>query len=271
MKKVLLFLLILSSLNVLKAQSDLLVTPYRVIFEKGKTLEELTVANTGKDTARYNIGFLQYKMADDGVLKQIAEPEEGILFADKYLRVFPRTVVLAPNEAQIVRVQVRLPAGLAEGEYRSHLYFRSDVEEAPDMGDEVDTTKMGIRMIPVYGVSIPIILRNGDLNIETGIEKIAMLKDESGNPKISFDITRKGTMSTFGQIEVNHITPEGQKTLIGKLNGLAIYPPLSHRSITIPMAPEENLDLKSGKLQISYFVVKSGKKETYFDHTFDPE
>ena len=31
-----------------KAQSDLLITPFRVVFENGKNIEELTVANTGK-------------------------------------------------------------------------------------------------------------------------------------------------------------------------------------------------------------------------------
>ncbi|HAY71026.1 MAG TPA: hypothetical protein DCX89_03980, partial [Saprospirales bacterium] len=67
------------------------------------------------------------------------------------------------------------------------------------------------------------------------------------------------------------ISPEGQKTLVGKLNGLAIYPPLLHRTVVIPMAMEENVDMTNGKLQISYFVMKSGKKETYFDHIFDPE
>ena len=62
------------------SQSDLLITPFRVVFENGKNIEELTVANTGKDTARYTISFLQYKMLSTGKLEKIDLAEDSILF-----------------------------------------------------------------------------------------------------------------------------------------------------------------------------------------------
>lgn len=89
------------------AQGDLLITPRRVVFEGSKQSQELTLANTGRDTARYNVSFVQYRMNENGSFEQIEEPDSGQYFADKYLRFFPRSVTLAPGESQVVRMQFR--------------------------------------------------------------------------------------------------------------------------------------------------------------------
>ena len=86
------------------AQGDLLIFPKRVVFEGKKNVEQLTLANTGKDTATYNISFLEYRMTEEGQFEALIEPDSGQNFATSYLRVFPRKVVLAPNESQTVKV-----------------------------------------------------------------------------------------------------------------------------------------------------------------------
>lgn len=75
------FLLILSlvagfSIPV-KAQGNLLVTPRRVVFDGSRRVMELNLANTGQDTARYNISFVQYRMTEDGDFEEITEPDPG--------------------------------------------------------------------------------------------------------------------------------------------------------------------------------------------------
>ena len=97
-------------------QGDLLVTPRRVVFEGNKQREEIILANMGQDTAAYSISFLQYRMTDDGAFQEITEPQPGELFADRYLRFFPRSVTLAPDESQVIRMQVRRLPNMAEGE-----------------------------------------------------------------------------------------------------------------------------------------------------------
>ena len=104
------FLLILSlvagfSIPV-KAQGNLLVTPRRVVFDGSRRVMELNLANTGQDTARYNISFVQYRMTEDGDFEEITEPDPGQFFADRHLRFFPRTILLGPSESQTVRMQV---------------------------------------------------------------------------------------------------------------------------------------------------------------------
>src|ERR1041384_883395 len=116
---------------------DLLVTPTRVTFEGAKKNEVLTLVNRGTDTAIYELVVVQYRMTPDGRLEEIDAPDSGQMFATEQLRFFPRRVVLAPKEVQNVRVQLKSPEGLPQGEYRSHLLFRAVPRATPS--SELDT------------------------------------------------------------------------------------------------------------------------------------
>jgi P pilus assembly chaperone PapD len=113
------------------AQGDLLLYPKRIVFEGSKRTQDLNLANSGKDTARYILSVVQIRMKEDGSFETITEPDPGQNFADKYFRIFPRNVVLPPNEAQTVKVQLINTGELQPGEYRSHLYVRAEAEKAP--------------------------------------------------------------------------------------------------------------------------------------------
>lgn len=262
-----LFLMLITMISFnAKSQSDLLITPFRVVFENGKNIEELTVANTGKDTAKYSISFLQYKMMTTGKLEKIETPEDSILFADKYLRVFPKTITLAPNEAQMVRLQLKTPPDLAQGEYRSHLYFRSIVDAKPDMGTETDSTGIGFKLFPVYGITIPVIVRVGATTVKTSIAD-ASIADVNGTKQLNFKLSRFGNISTFGQIELEHVSDSGTKTVVGKVNGVAVYTPLHFRDLSIPLTIPETVDISKGKIVVKYFSKIDGKEVYYFSES----
>ena len=107
------------------AQGNLLITPRRVVFEGPKRTQDLNLANTGIDTAKYNVSVINYRMREDGSFEEITVPDAGQNFADKNFRFFPRTVTLAPNEGQVVKMQLTKTETLSPGEYRSHVYFRA--------------------------------------------------------------------------------------------------------------------------------------------------
>jgi hypothetical protein len=247
-----------------QAQSDLLITPFRVVFENGKNMEELTVANTGKDTAKYTISFLQYKMLSTGKLEKIELPEDSIMFADKYLRVFPKTITLAPNEAQMVRLQLKTPPDLAQGEYRSHLYFRSIVDETPDMGAQADSSGIGFKLVPVYGITIPVIIRIGQSTVSANAAGVS-IREVNGTKQLSCKIERNGNVSTFGQLEVEHTSESGIKTIVGKVNGVAVYTPVHSRELSIPLDVPETVDLKKGTVVLKYSSKVDGKEISYFN------
>lgn len=241
-----------------QAQSDILITPFRVVLENGKSIEELSVANTGSDTARYTISFVQYKMKEDGQLEQIQTPEAGQLFADRYLKVFPKSVVLAPKEAQIVRLQAKMPADAAPGEYRSHLYFRSAGEQKA-IGFEAEGAEgLGIQLIPVYGITIPIIVRVGSSEVVTSLNDAKI--DGGEAPAVNLSINRTGMYSVYGDLELLHTDDAGKEMLVGLVRGVAVYPPLDKRNVKIPFNKSVAVPT-TGRLRVVYSATVGGKKQ----------
>ena len=108
-----------------EGSGDLLVAPTRVVFEARRRSAEVTLVNIGTDTATYRISFVHQRMKPDGSLEAVDTPGPGEAFADDLVRFSPRQVTLEPRVAQTVRMQLRIPAGLTAGEYRSHLLFRA--------------------------------------------------------------------------------------------------------------------------------------------------
>ena len=105
------------------AQGDLIVSPARIVFDNKKQTQELNIVNIGKDTAVYTISFVQKNMQEDGSFVNIEKPDAGQMFADPYIRIFPHTVKLAPGKPQVIKLQYTRKSDMADGEYRSHLYF----------------------------------------------------------------------------------------------------------------------------------------------------
>lgn len=234
------------------AQGDLMIMPKRLVFDGSQRSQEINLANTGSDTAVYAISFVNYKMTEDGNFQQIKEPEEGQRFATDFLRYFPRRVTLAPREAQTIRVQLTRTGNLEQGEYRSHMYFRA-VEEQKALGEEEaqDSEGISINIKTVFGISIPIIIREGKSTTEVSLSDIQLNTDE-GTPKLSLAINRSGNMSVYGNLSVEHIAPDGTTTEVGLVKGISVYTPNSKRNFSLELRNSGEVDLGQGKLKISY-------------------
>lgn len=251
------------------AQGDLMITPRRVVFEGNKTSQELTLANTGSDTARYSISFIQYRMLENGNFEQIESPDSGQYFADKYLRIFPRSVVLGPGEAQVVRMQFRRMPDMQQGEYRSHLYFRSEPEEKA-LGEESssDSASIGIRLVPIYGISIPVIIRVGDPGLQVRIENLSLDMQDQVNPVLSMDLLRSGGKSVYGDMTVQWVPQRGESVEVGTVRGLAVYTPNTLRRFSMQLRTPAGVDLGTGKLWITYSAPNDLKPEVYTETSF---
>lgn len=249
------FLIVLTFTAPLLAQGDLLITPRRVVFEGNKRVEELNLSNTGRDTATYNVSFVQYRMTEDGSFQEITEPDPGQNFADKNLRFFPRSVTLAPGEAQTVRMQVINRERLAPGEYRSHVYFRAVPKEgALGMEDaNADTAALSIRLIPIFGITIPIIIRAGENSTRVTLSDLTLSQVNDTTKVLSITFNRTGNMSAYGDIRVTHIAPDGKETLIGAVNGIAVYTPNATRKFNYLLDKNLTVNLSGGSIKVEYF------------------
>lgn len=235
------------------AQGNLLITPRRVVFEGSKKIQELNLANIGKDSARYVFSLVEIRMKEDGSFERIAEPDSGQLFASPYLRFFPRSVILAPNESQLMKVQLSRTEQLPPGEYRSHIYFRAERDDKPlgEFEARVDSGSISVSIIPIFGITIPIIVRVGELSAEVAISDVKIMKHDSIY-STSMVLNRKGTKSVYGDVKVEHVSDAGIKTTIGRANGVSVYTPNAKRNFEMKLKDADKVDLKKGKLLISY-------------------
>lgn len=247
------------------AQGNLLVTPRRIVFDGSRRVYDINLANIGNDTARYNISMIQYRMREDGSFEEITEPDPGQNFADKNIRFFPRSVTLAPNEAQVVKMQVANINRLQPGEYRSHAYFRS-VPNVVALGSEqteTDTTGLSVRLTPIFGISIPVIIRVGESTTEASITNLEFEKTAEGANRLHFVINRSGNMSVYGDIRIVHTSPQGRETVVSAINGIAVYTPNALRNVTVDLISDTPVNYNSGKISISFYSQSDVRPVTY--------
>ncbi|WP_143959872.1 fimbrial biogenesis chaperone [Litoribacter populi] len=244
-----------------KAQGDLMIYPKRVVFETISESIDLTLANTGNDSAQYQISFINYRMAENGKFEKIYEPEEGQFFAENNLRVFPRTVTLAPRESQKVKVQVFRANQLETGEYRSHLYFRAVPKEKPleKQKSNEEVTGISTKLDMVFGISIPVIIEVGNPDVKSALSHLALDRQQRST-QFNFTILREGNKSSYGDFKVLHTDQSGKETQVGTVKGVAVYAPIPHRHFSIKLKDE--VDYSSGELKVVYHA-QEGKKETF--------
>ncbi|MFL6735658.1 MAG: molecular chaperone [Sphingomonas sp.] len=210
---------------------DLLVAPTRVVLDGGKG-SEIVLNNIGDAPATYRISVEFRRMTSDGNLEDVTEPTTQEKEAEDMIVYAPRRVTLAPHEPQSIRIAARPPQGLADGEYRVHLLFRAVPDSTPVTQKSEEATKgLRLQLIPVYGVTIPVIVRLGNLQATAGITNVALEKKD-GKSVISLDLSRSGSRSTFGEVDV--LKP-GVKDPIAVQKAVAVYTELGKRRVSIPV------------------------------------
>lgn len=239
-----------------KGEGDLMVLPTRVVLEGRERSAEIFLKNFGSERATYRVFFREMRMTPEGTLENRDKaPEE--LTATDVVRYSPRQVELAPGETQVVRVQVRIPEGLAAGEYRSHLNFQAVPKAAPPSLTPLENDKaVHFKLTPIYGISIPVIVRYGDVTAEGGISAIRCFQDAklAGQATIlEFRFDRKGNRSILADVAVSVDSGGSLKpgTLLQEAKGVAVYNGLDYRLIRMPLlgAPK-GTDLKGTRMKI---------------------
>lgn len=235
------------------AQGDLMITPRRIVFQGAVRTADINLANTGNDSATYAISLVQIRMLENGGFETITEPDPGQMFADRFVRFFPRTVTLGPNEAQVVKVQLYRTSELQTGEYRSHFYFRA-VPKKQALGEPeapADTSSFSVRLTPIFGITIPVIIRNGETSASVTLSDLALTM-VNNIPRLNFSFNRTGNISVYGDISVDHISDKGIVTRVGIANGVAVYTPNRLRKFQMDLDSQPGVDYSKGTLRVIY-------------------
>ena len=233
---------------------DLLVAPTRIVLD-GRKGAEVILNNIGEEPATYRISVEFRRMTADGGLVDVETPSAEDRLAEEMIVYAPRRVTLAPHQPQSIRVSARAPQGLPDGEYRVHMLFRAIPPAHPIVAAQAAEPPKGIRfaLIPVYGVTIPVIVRFGNLSAKAGIANVH-LETKDGKPAVALDLSRSGDRSTFGEVRV--LKP-GVRDPIAIQKSVAVYKEVASRRVSIPV-DEAFKGALSGPVTVQYV-------ETYDD------
>lgn len=257
------FVFCATSITKVSAQGDLMIFPKRLVLDDINKVQDINLANIGKDTAMYDVSFIQYRMNALGGFELITEPDSNQHFATPYLRLFPRRVILAPNESQLVKVQLVRTNELITGEYRSHLYFRQVINKKP-LGNKENATAdkatgVSVSLTPVYGISIPCIIRKGESNTSVSITDLEYENIGDSLSYIKMNIHRAGNMSTYGDITVSYVDGNNKTVEVGKTQGVSVYTPGLVRKCKMELKKMVGIDYSKGKIKVVYSTEDSRK------------
>jgi hypothetical protein len=160
----------------------------------------------------------------------------------------PRKVVLAPHEPQAIRIAARAPQGMPDGEYRVHMLFRA-IPPATPVTQAADQQVKGVqfKLTPIYGVTIPVIVRLGNLQATAGIADVH-LERKGGSPFVDLDLLRNGSRSVYGDVRV---LKAGVKDPIAIQKGVAVYTEVGKRHVSLPVQ-DKYKDEVSGPVTVQY-------------------
>lgn len=229
----------------------LLISPKRVVFEKGERVKEVRLLNRGDKEQKYRITIVNRRMKENGQLEPATEPAANEFFAKSIMRYGPRQVTLGPKEAQSIRLMSRLPANAKDGEYRSHVLIQEipDADAATSVSTQ-NVSGLGVNIQAIYGISIPVFFRKGELIAETSLSNPRVV-NEYESTFVKFDVNRTGNQSIFGTAQIF----DGSKQ-IAILKGIAVYLSSPKRTVAVEI-PEEYAKTLSGKtLRIKYGQVQ---------------
>jgi hypothetical protein len=113
-----------------------------------------------------------------------------------------------------------------------HLLFRAIPAPTPVQAAPAEPVKgLRFQLTPVYGVTIPVIVRLGNLQATAGIADVRLDKKD-GNPAVSLDLSRSGERSTFGEVRVLRA---GVKEPVAIQKAVAVYTEVNRRHVEIPV------------------------------------
>ncbi|MFT6206150.1 MAG: P pilus assembly chaperone PapD [Colwellia sp.] len=233
-----------------QTQANLIVAPMRVVFEDRARTETVVLINSSSTAKTYRIQW-QQKLAlkEGGYHNMTAEEVKNFPIASSMIRMSPKQVTLAAGQRQLVKLSLRRPRNLPDGEYRSHLLFK----ELPSASKN---NKAGIQLGMIMNFTMPVMVRQGDIQQKNAIDNIALTRSKkTGKTEILITLSRQGKKSSIGDISV-YFTPQngGEKVEVARVAHFNFYHELTH---VIAKPTWFGGSIGAGKLEVIY----KGSKE----------
>lgn len=229
--------------------ADLNISPKRVVFGQGSRSATVYIFNQGDKPATYAVEMVDRTMLANGEIVATDPAAPSAASARSLLEFTPHQITLQPKQSQSIRIRARRAS--APGEYRSHLTVTAQPPEDVGFTAAQAASKSGggalaMRIIALFSISIPVIVRDGVTDATAKIENASFVaaKQPHGLPQIALTIVRSGTGSVFGDIDVYAGQPRAERR-VGTVRGVAVYPEVERRPFVVglsqPVTPGERI------------------------------
>ena len=249
---------------------DINLYPKRIVIQDRQRIATVGLYNRAAAQGNYEVVLNDMMMSPSGTIVDLASVKDETLrarvkTASSLLRWSPRKIVLPSNEAQTIRIMARIPPELPPGEYRTHFSVMQvpiDNAAGNSIENAAGQTKsgggIGVRIVPRFGITIPVIVRVGETTLTTGQRDLSVRPMGKGRSGVALTITRSGTRSAFGNVTV---TASGSSKPFAIIKGIGVYPEVDQRAVMVPIDPAA---------PASSYVRGARLTVTYIDDDFRP-
>lgn len=246
--------------------ANLLINPTRVQIEPGDRSADVTLINTSEITNTYRLEWAEKRAKSEGGYEDLNETAAASFpTASQMLRFSPRQVTLKPGERQTIKLMVRRPQGLQDGEYRSHLLFKA-LPPNREENQQLDSAATAINI--VLSFAIPVVVRQGNLQYQLGIDNAAIEYNPSQKTgAIEVDLSRSGIHSVTGNMTAYWTPAGGKEQAIAKLSDYNFWVETTKAKARLQWTGTD-FALTDGKLRVVYEGSKQFRGQTFFDKTF---
>ena len=228
--------------------ADLLISPVRVVLNERDRSASVTLINSGNETRAYRISWSKKIALPQGGYRDLT-PEEDAQYAglERMVRISPKQVSLAPQQRQTIKLLLRNPGNLTDGEYRSHLTFTA-LPPNTERSSPKNQTSIELKMLLSY--TMPVLYRKGTVRVSPSMEQLSLVTHkDTGRTDIQITLKHDDLYSTSGRL-IAYWTPEGgQQRQVGLLNGYNLYPEVKTANIGLPWP---SFKLEPGTLNVRY-------------------
>ncbi len=238
--------------------SILFVAPHRLVIDPTEKVEVLNVANKSEETHRYDLTLIDQVMNEEGMTLR---KDTFDYSAKRMIRFVPKRFTLKPGERQVVRVMVKRPDDLGDGDYHSHLLFREVPLSVQDKqalkkerAEQNADKKVTFEIRALYGVAVPVIVQQG--KVESGMNMLdaSIVPATDKTPaSLSVNFERTGNSEAAAQVSATFIkNGTTEPVQIIEPVWVRIYREVGKVSRKIPLKDlPEGVKLSGGKLVLT--------------------
>lgn len=225
------------------AEAKIDILPRMVVVDSRDKSGELTILNMSDQATAYRIELLSMRQNTEGVYTELDTPLSPFFDPSQHVRFSPRQFTLPPNGRQKIRVSVRRPKDLPEGDYRFHVrasevpVAKENKHDYTTQDEEIEGQQLSIAVN--IAVAIPVVVRSGKNDLSGEMKNFTLLSEkdtENGRPQLHFETHREGNISLLGRFSL-YWTPEGgKKERIGYISNLNIFSEVDYRKTKLNLS-----------------------------------